>query len=142
MGSNPTEGLDPRPGVLQTPYKIEKLINCPRPNKGLYLLTYGAEPFLRSRQLCSLSRISQHFMETKVSLTCSDSPQLVPIVSQIDPVHTIPSYLSKNLFSYCPPTSVLVFLVVSFLPHHILYAFLFAHIRSTSFHISSSFTWL
>jgi hypothetical protein len=28
-----------------------------------YLLTYGAEPFLRSHQLCSHSRTSQHFME-------------------------------------------------------------------------------
>jgi hypothetical protein len=31
----------------------------------------GAEPFLRSRQLCSYSGLSQHFMESKGSLTCS-----------------------------------------------------------------------
>jgi hypothetical protein len=34
-------------------------------------LTHGAEPFLRSRQLCSYSRTSQHFMETEGSLPCS-----------------------------------------------------------------------
>jgi hypothetical protein len=34
-----------------------------------YLLTYGAEPFLRSRQLCSHSRTSQHFMEHGKNLT-------------------------------------------------------------------------
>jgi hypothetical protein len=29
----------------------------------VHSLTHGAEPFLRSRQLCSYSRTSQHFME-------------------------------------------------------------------------------
>jgi hypothetical protein len=43
------------------------------------------------------------------------SPPLVYILSQIDPVHTIPSYLSKIHFLYCPLTYVLVFLVVPFL---------------------------
>jgi hypothetical protein len=35
-----------------------------------YLRTHGAEPFLRSRQFCSYSRISQHFMEPEDSLPC------------------------------------------------------------------------
>jgi hypothetical protein len=43
------------------------------------------------------------------------SPPLVPILSQINLIHTIPSYLSKIRFKYCPPTYALVFLVVSFL---------------------------
>jgi hypothetical protein len=30
-----------------------------------YLLTYGAEPFLRSRQLCSHSRISQLYLKSR-----------------------------------------------------------------------------
>jgi hypothetical protein len=34
----------------------------------IYLLTYGAEPFLRSCQLCSPSRTPQHFMEPKGSI--------------------------------------------------------------------------
>jgi hypothetical protein len=39
------------------------------------------------------------------------SPLLVLILSQIDPVHTIQSYLSKIYCNICPPTYVLVFLV-------------------------------
>jgi hypothetical protein len=35
---------------------------------------HGAEPFLRSRQLCSYSRFSQHFMEPECSLPCSQEP--------------------------------------------------------------------
>jgi hypothetical protein len=61
------------------------LVSCHRS-----LITHGAEPFLRSRQLCSHSGTSQHFMEPEGSLPCS----LVPILSQIDPVHTTLSYLS------------------------------------------------
>jgi hypothetical protein len=38
------------------------------------ILTYGAEPFLRSLQLCSYSRYSQHFMEPGDSLSCSQEP--------------------------------------------------------------------
>jgi hypothetical protein len=34
----------------------------------------GAEPFLRSRQLCSYSRISEHFMEPEGSLLCLQEP--------------------------------------------------------------------
>jgi hypothetical protein len=44
------------------------------PYSSLYLLTYGAEPFLKSRQLCSPSRTSQHFMEPEVSIPCSQEP--------------------------------------------------------------------
>jgi hypothetical protein len=35
---------------------------------------HGTEPFLRSRQLCSHSRTSQHFMEPEGSLPCSQEP--------------------------------------------------------------------
>jgi membrane-bound metal-dependent hydrolase YbcI (DUF457 family) len=43
-------------------------------NFGDYLLTYGAEPFLRSRELCSYSRNSQHSMQLEGSLPCSQGP--------------------------------------------------------------------
>jgi hypothetical protein len=44
----------------------------------LYLLSYGAEPFLRSRQLCIYSRTSKHFMEPEFSLLCSHQPSTGP----------------------------------------------------------------
>jgi hypothetical protein len=43
-----------------------------------YLLTHGTELFLRSRQLCSHSRTSQHFMEPEGSLPCSKEPSICP----------------------------------------------------------------
>jgi hypothetical protein len=43
-----------------------------------YLLTYGAEPYLRSCQLCSHSRNSQNFMEPEGSLPCSQEPSTGP----------------------------------------------------------------
>jgi hypothetical protein len=53
-----------------------------------YLLTHGAEAFLRSRQLCSHSRISQRFMEPEGSLPPSQEPSIgpypEPIVMQQD----------------------------------------------------------
>jgi hypothetical protein len=55
-------------------------------------LTHGVEAFLRSRQLCSYSRTSQHFMEPDGSLPCSQ---------ELNPIHTTPSYLSKiRMFIY------------------------------------------
>jgi hypothetical protein len=41
-------------------------------------LPHRAEPFLRSQQLCSYSRISQHFMEPEDSLPCSQEPSTGP----------------------------------------------------------------
>jgi hypothetical protein len=54
-------------------------------------LTHGAEPFLRSRQLCSYSKISQHFMEPEGSMPCSQEPSSVPYPEpdQSNPYHPI-----------------------------------------------------
>jgi hypothetical protein len=43
------------------------------------------------------------------------SPPLVPILSQINPVHISPYYLSKIHFNINVPTNVMIFLMVSFL---------------------------
>jgi hypothetical protein len=47
-------------------------------NTFLPSLIHGAEPFLRSRQLCSYSRSSQHFMEPECSSPCSKEPSTGP----------------------------------------------------------------
>jgi hypothetical protein len=46
--------------------------------KVCYRLIHGAKPFLRSRQMCSHSRNSQHFMEPEGSLPCSQEPSTGP----------------------------------------------------------------
>jgi hypothetical protein len=56
-----------------------------------YLLTYGAEPFLRSCQLCSPSRTPQHFMERENSIPCSQEPSTGPYPEpyQSNPLHPV-----------------------------------------------------
>jgi hypothetical protein len=55
------------------------------------LLTHEAEPFLRRSQICSYSRISQHFMEPEGSLPCSQEPSTGPYpeLDQSNPYHPI-----------------------------------------------------
>jgi hypothetical protein len=57
-------------------------------------LTHGAEHFLRSRQFCSYSRTSQHFMESEGSLPCSQEPSTDPYPEpdQFNPRHSILSF--------------------------------------------------
>jgi hypothetical protein len=64
-----------------------------------YLLTYGSEPFLRSRQLCSHSRTSQHFMEPEGSLPCSQEPSTDPYPEphQSNSHHPILSKIQFNI---------------------------------------------
>jgi hypothetical protein len=72
---------------------------------------------LDNRQSHSYSRISEHFMEPRrfIFVFTRPPPQLVPVLSQMNPVHTTPSYFSNIHFNIYPPTYVYVFLVVSFL---------------------------
>jgi hypothetical protein len=71
-----------------------------------YLLTHGAESFLRSRRLCSHSRIYHHLWNPKVQYRVHKNPPLVPVLNHIDPIHNIPSYHAKIHFNIVhPPTS-------------------------------------
>jgi hypothetical protein len=73
-------------------------------------LTHGAEPFLRSCQLCSHSRTSRRFMETEGSLPPSQKPSTGPYPEPDRSNPTIPSYLSKIHFNIVhPPTSFFFF---------------------------------
>jgi hypothetical protein len=68
-------------------------------------------------------------MEPEVHYRVHNSPPLVPILSQINPVHTTPSYvliLSFHLRLGLPSG-----LFPSGFPIKILYAFLFSPIRAT-----------
>jgi hypothetical protein len=101
--------------------------------KYIYCITYGAEPFLRSCQLCSPQEPPSILWNPKVQYRVHKSPPLVPILSHINPVHSIPSYLSKILLilsthlRLCLPSG----LFPSGMPTNILYAFLFSPIRAT-----------
>jgi hypothetical protein len=46
--------------------------------RAVYSLTHGAEPYLRSFQLCSYSRTSQHFMQPGGSSPHSHKPSTGP----------------------------------------------------------------
>jgi hypothetical protein len=59
-----------------------------------YLVIYGAEPFLRNRQLRSYSGISQHFMEHEGSLPCSQEPSTGPCH---EPGRSSPEHLILSL---------------------------------------------
>jgi hypothetical protein len=60
----------------------------------IYILTYGAEPFLRSFQLCSHSGTSQHFKEPEGSSPCSQDPSIGPYPEpdRSNPYHIILPY--------------------------------------------------
>jgi hypothetical protein len=62
-------------------------------------MTYGAEPFLRSRQLCSYSGTSQYFIEPECSLQCSQEPSTGPYP---EPHRSSPYHLILSKIHFCP----------------------------------------
>jgi hypothetical protein len=77
-------------GMISTPCQLQTLckINWDRvlntnceytlTHSLTHSLTHGAEPFLRSSQLCSYSRTSQRFIEPEGLLSCSQEPSTGP----------------------------------------------------------------
>jgi hypothetical protein len=65
-------------------------------------LTHGAEPFLRSCQLCSYSRTFQHFMKPEGSLPCSQEPSTCPYP---EPHQSNSYHLSKVHFNIVHPST-------------------------------------
>jgi hypothetical protein len=111
-----------------------KLAKCCKQATSLpcHSLTHGAEPFLRSHQLCSYSRTSQHFREPKVHYCIHKNPPPVRILSRS--IQSIPSHpislrsiliLSTYLHLGFPSG-----LFPSGFPTNIIYAFLFSPIRA------------
>jgi hypothetical protein len=70
-----------------------------------FSLTNGAEPFLRSRQLCSYLRTYQHFMEPEGLLPYSQKPSIGSYLEpyQSNPYHPILSKIHFNIVH--PPMS-------------------------------------
>jgi hypothetical protein len=98
----------------------------------VYLLTYGAEHFLRNRQLCSHPRTSQHFMEPEGSLPCSQEPSTGPYPesdrsSPYHPIFLRSIFILSNHLRLRLPSGIFP----SGFPTKILYVFLFSPIRAT-----------
>jgi hypothetical protein len=73
----------------KTYWTYKRVLNfCP---KTFSYLFHGAEPFLRSRQLCTYTSASQHFMKFEGSLPCSQEPSTGPYPEpdQFSPYHSI-----------------------------------------------------
>jgi hypothetical protein len=66
----------------------------------------GAEPFLRSHSRSATQRTFQHLWNLKVHYRANKIPPLIPILRQMNPVHTTPVCFSKiRLYIILQPMS-------------------------------------
>jgi hypothetical protein len=104
---------------------------------------HGGEPFFRSRQLCSHSRTSQHFMEPEGSLPYSQEPYTSPYPEPdiSSPYHPHPISLRFILIlSTQLRLGLRSGLFLSSFPTNILYVFRFSPFVLHALPISSSLT--
>jgi hypothetical protein len=96
-----TGGYIDRPTLTLLWYDTDRTQNV-LPSSCLATLTYGAEPFLKSCQLCSHSKTSQHFMEPEISLLCSQelSTGTYPEPDRSNPYYPILACLATHTYKH------------------------------------------
>jgi hypothetical protein len=104
-------------------------------NKVIWLFTYllsELSPSWEAANCADTQELASILWKPKVHYRVHKSPPLIPILSQIDPVHTIPSYLRCILILMTHLRLGLpIGLFPSGSPTNILHAFLFSPIRAT-----------
>jgi hypothetical protein len=76
-------------------------------NKFSLIITHGAESFLRSRQCAATQELPKILRNPKFQYRVHRSHELFLILSQINPIHIIPSYLPSSIFPSGFPTNIL-----------------------------------
>jgi hypothetical protein len=106
-----------------------------RPQKYIALLSYllmELSPYWEAANFTATHELPSILRNSKVHHRVHKSPPLVPIRSQIDPVHTIPTHLRSILIlSAHLRLSLPSSLFSSGFPNNILYGFLVSPIRAT-----------
>jgi hypothetical protein len=91
-------------------------------NVVVFTLTHSLtelSPSWEAANCAAIQELPSILCNPKVHYRVHKSPPMVPILSQIDPIHTIPFYLSKIYFNI-GSTYVLVSPVVSFLLENVI----------------------
>jgi hypothetical protein len=83
-------------------------------------------PSWETTNCAATQEIPSILLNPKVHYRVNKSLPLVPILSQVNPLHTIPLYLSKIHFNIVHPPTLYVLVFPSGLTTNILYAFLFS----------------